>query len=570
MIVKTTASSNEGVLSTTVTFTRTTNHFHHFTVCLVYHHSLTLHSGVSEATTTTSSNEVTSQVCLSEVSTTPSSDVTSHFIRPLRRKKREDRRPPPRDDDHEEYEDLFQNYQEMAPSERHDLQMNFLSLYMDMPPAIKRNIGYSFDELIKDCDFLGRKCYNESQFHHHLSPTYGNCYIFNGAGGVYTSLTGPTYSLSLVVDIWEKTYLPRRLTKKVGARVAVHRPKTLPLLDDDAIDVGPKLASSIAIKELNLHRLEKPYEANCTGSWETTKYQYINRTYANVYTITDCLRMCLQRLFVDRCSCFHALYPDNFVFDGKKYIRFFSTCNLTSTNPNSACVEKSLKLYSTNPGAANCGCNVACNETQYPSALSMANWPPEASEKDVKADYGKEETDDMMRVDVFFHTLNVDDVTPVESMRYEHRGIERALISKVENVWGLVSSLGGALSLYMGISVFLLVEVLEFLIYLVVNSCMYVVGGYETQTEVSPGHSAPISPLRQISSKFSSRAAVNTPSDAPTLFRDANHTCTVLWPLIETLLPKIYRSLAGVNSSRLPIEGVMTRGQHRSPILQLF
>lgn len=80
---------------------------------------------------------------------------------PLRRKKREDRRPPPRDDDHEEYEDLFQNYQEMAPSERHDLQMNFLSLYMDMPPAIKRNIGYSFDELIKDCDFLGRKCYNE-------------------------------------------------------------------------------------------------------------------------------------------------------------------------------------------------------------------------------------------------------------------------------------------------------------------------------------------------------------------------------------------------------------------------
>ncbi|XP_037798341.1 uncharacterized protein LOC119593478 [Penaeus monodon] len=86
-------------------------------------------------------------------------------------------------------------------------------------------------------------------------------------------------------------------------------------------------------------------------------------------------------------------------------------------------------------------------------------------------DYDKNEMDDIMRVDVFFHTLNVDDVTQ---------------IGKYENVWGLVSSLGGALSLYMGISVFLLVEVLEFLIYLVVNSCLYAVGRYDTKTEVRP------------------------------------------------------------------------------------
>ncbi|XP_042858754.1 uncharacterized protein LOC122244849, partial [Penaeus japonicus] len=430
-------------------------------------------SRASETSVTTPSNDVTSSR-VSEISvTTPSKEITSSRVsgtRPLRRKRRQV--PPLRDyNDYEEYEDLFETYKEMATSERHDLQMNFLSLYMDMPQEMKKDIGYDFNELIKDCDFLGRKCNNESNFHHHLSPTFGNCYIFNGAGGVYTSLTGPTFSLSLVIDTLGKTYLPRRLTQKSGARVAVHRPNTLPLLDDDAIDVGPEKASSIAIKELNLHRLQHPYEANCTSSWIDTHYRYINRTYANVYTITECLRMCLQRLFVERCSCFHALYPDNFLYNGKQYIRDTSTCNLTSKNPNSACVEKSLKLYSSNPEAAECGCNVACNETQYPNSLSMASWPPEASEADVKMEYGKDNMDDMMRVDVFFHTLNVDDVTQ---------------IGKYENAWGLVSSLGGALSLYMGISVILLVEVIEFFIYLVVNSCLYVAGRYDSKTEVRP------------------------------------------------------------------------------------
>lgn len=64
----------------------------------------------------------------------------------------------------------------------------------------------------------------------------------------------------------------------------------------------------------------------------------------------------------------------------------------------------------------------------------------------------------------------------------------RPLLSllRPQNAWGLVSSLGGALSLYMGISVILLVEVIEFFIYLVVNSCLYVAGRYDSKTEVRP------------------------------------------------------------------------------------
>lgn len=53
-----------------------------------------------------------------------------------------------------------------------------------------------------------------------------------------------------------------------------------------------------------------------------------------------------------------------------------------------------------------------------------------------------------------------------------------------QSISDLVSSLGGAFSLYMGISVFLLLEVFEFIVYLFVNSCLYVTGRYFPKKEV--------------------------------------------------------------------------------------
>ncbi|ROT64631.1 Degenerin-like protein asic-1 [Penaeus vannamei] len=199
---------------------------------------------------------------------------------------------------------------EMSPSEDHDLKMNFLVEYMDLNHQLKKDIGYDFRELIKDCTFMGLKCMDESHFVYSHSPSYGNCYIFNERGNYTTSLTGPTFSLSLVIDAKENTYLPKMLTEKVGARVAVHKPKTQPLMSEEAMDVPPGMSSSIALKEVRgghsgrrttLKRLAYPFDANCTSGWNNTEYRYNKDT---VYTLTECLNMCLQRLFVDDCGCY--------------------------------------------------------------------------------------------------------------------------------------------------------------------------------------------------------------------------------------------------------------------------
>nr|XP_027229740.1 degenerin-like protein asic-1 [Penaeus vannamei] len=182
---------------------------------------------------------------------------------------------------------------EMSPSEDHDLKMNFLVEYMDLNHQLKKDIGYDFRELIKDCTFMGLKCMDESHFVYSHSPSYGNCYIFNERGNYTTSLTGPTFSLSLVIDAKENTYLPKMLTEKVGARVAVHKPKTQPLMSEEAMDVPPGMSSSIALKETTLKRLAYPFDANCTSGWNNTEYRYNKDT---VYTLTRIMSIMMGRM----------------------------------------------------------------------------------------------------------------------------------------------------------------------------------------------------------------------------------------------------------------------------------
>lgn len=56
----------------------------------------------------------------------------------------------------------------------------------------------------------------------------------------------------------------------------------------------------------------------------------------------------------------------------------------------------------------------------------------------------------------------------------------------LQNIFSLVSSLGGALSLYLGISIFLLVEFVELLICLVYNSILFVMGRYKSPQDTPP------------------------------------------------------------------------------------
>ena len=70
-------------------------------------------------------------------------------------------------------------------------------------------------------------------------------------------------------------YMWNKLSKRAGARVVIHDPKTAPLPDEYGLDLQPNTASSMSIQTTNITRLEKPYTPECTPSWNTTGYKGI-------------------------------------------------------------------------------------------------------------------------------------------------------------------------------------------------------------------------------------------------------------------------------------------------------
>ena len=70
-------------------------------------------------------------------------------------------------------------------------------------------------------------------------------------------------------------YMWNKLSKRAGARVVIHDPKTAPLPDEYGLDLQPNTASSMSIQTTNITRLEKPYTPECTPSWNTTGYEGI-------------------------------------------------------------------------------------------------------------------------------------------------------------------------------------------------------------------------------------------------------------------------------------------------------
>ncbi|KAK3850465.1 hypothetical protein Pcinc_042832, partial [Petrolisthes cinctipes] len=273
----------------------------------------------------------------------------------------------------------------MNPSERSDLKMDILSRYMELPFSIRKALGYSFNELILDCVFMGLNCTDSSFFSYFFHPTHGNCYIFRG--GKEASITGPIFGLSLVANVYQFTYLPGMLTEKSRSEGGDPKPKQSLHYARGGLRCDPR-------QQLRLIRQEG------------IDFKCINET----------------------------------------------------------------TYYAHDPTKANCGCNLACNDAEYPVTSTTTAWPPENIKNQVHADYKPPESvdDDLLHFRVSFSTLVTESI------------IQKEIYS---TPFDLITNLGGTLSIYLGISLILIAEIVELLLFLIINSCKYALGRYQPRKQ---------------------------------------------------------------------------------------
>ena len=60
------------------------------------------------------------------------------------------------------------------------------------------------------------------------------------------------HSLGLVFEVFldQKNYMLNKLSKKAGARLVIHDPKSPPLADEYGVDLQPNTATSVSIQQV--------------------------------------------------------------------------------------------------------------------------------------------------------------------------------------------------------------------------------------------------------------------------------------------------------------------------------
>ena len=289
-------------------------------------------------------------------------------------------------------------------------------------------------------------------FYHSLS---GFCKTLDFKGKQKQVAPGLIFGLSLKLYIDQRDKVPLASDNGGGIILMVHPRDVYPNPFAKGILLPTGSESFISLKKLVFKRLKKPYKSNCTDG----KGHF--QIYPGKYTVINCQYSCHVRNMMEKCGYIEQAYKYH------KPKEFAESLKKIKTVPNnlSQVTECMNKIFSDN-----CDCPAPCDEEQLITSVSSTQWPNPASMdyyKSLIANFTKrkditnsEVSQSILSVKVFFDELGYEVVS-----------------ERPSNQWPqLLSNIGGQMGLWIGASVFSLIEVIMFLIRLCVRSMKWRVG----------------------------------------------------------------------------------------------
>ncbi len=348
--------------------------------------------------------------------------------------------------------------------------------------------GVDLQHLVINCQYQGNPCDINTTFDTTFDPYYTKCFTFKPKkrSVAYRSGFDKSHTLSLILFTGTGTFLHAdeesfilpgsqsaeiASSRGMGSKVVVHSPHTKPHFLLDGFDIPAGYSTTISVKGKEFVRPGKPY-SNC-------------KKLGNIagYTVKSCQRQCFQNLLIFKCGCADEYMPLNTTqnvplcsalprLPEKCFSNFDDSCESTvtkwySSNVCSRKVFSSMKSRGIQ-ATSECDCFPLCHETQYESSYSLSTTPRSESVRDLLKSFVKsldpdrkfilqnnQSKQDMMRNllgQVSRINVNIADNKVVQTIESpDYPGIR------------LLSVIGGALGLWIGISVISLFELLQLL-----------------------------------------------------------------------------------------------------------
>ena len=295
------------------------------------------------------------------------------------------------------------------------------------------------------------------------SSNFFNCYKLSIIPEQYKFYLG--FSMVLYIDNFSNSSNGVTVADDIGIRVSVDAPLTTPFNKADTQFLRPGTASNIQVFPARRLRLPAPYGDCQEDKSFAEEFSSINN--ASVYSKKACTSKCIEEYVLEECGCRDASMLNLLTQRGER-APFCEDISLPQKQllDNIKCLQSKRKLAIEQ---CNTECTFPCDEVVYDTTLSSSVWPvdygmkwfhlshikhkPYANRFGSDAEWQVSRKSKLVR-DNFLHVS----VHIADYLVYKY--IEKAAITLPI----FLSRLGGALNLWSGITVIVIMEVIEMLL----------------------------------------------------------------------------------------------------------
>ena len=244
-----------------------------------------------------------------------------------------------------------------------------------------------------------------------IIPDDGLCYTFNSNGTLFQYRAGANHGLNIRLFINASNYLYGN-----GVRISVRSQDEFAFPSIDGIGISPGFSSLIGLKKRTMIRKESPFTSDCTHGHEE------HQIYPGKYTVTNCEFSCVEQEMIDRCDLTYSFVSPLYL--PKETISRL----LRHYNESLAikCISKKDMYRSII--TADCHCRVPCYEIVYEKTLSFI----------------KLNNENHLDVIIYFEELLNEIITEIPEWTFTK----------------LLSDIGGLTGIWLGASVFSVIELL--------------------------------------------------------------------------------------------------------------
>ena len=304
------------------------------------------------------------------------------------------------------------------------MDMYAASLAKNYSDSYRQKLSKPMHEFILSCRFDDEDCNIGEDFVWLYDKNYGNCFKFNSdlSRPKLTTFPGKFYGLMLTLDVQVLKEL-MNFSQNIGAVIKLDN-------GSNELDLPVSFETNIVVDRVYARQMMSPYSlCNYEDTWPNAFNSDLFDTFRQnlmTYSQKDCIELCYQNLAVVQCRC---LDRQSIPLPGMDY------CYKTE---DVKCLVKAYESYKLNDNSYvydKCmkSCPLECNNTNFQMSSSF-------SQLSVNSNV-------TVKVNIFYETLSYLEITESEAM----------------TVIDLVSSIGGIMGLFLGVSFMSFMEFFEML-----------------------------------------------------------------------------------------------------------